>query len=107
MEPTVQEVFVAVFCQVRVARGTQEDSINLEQRVEQRLEAAGGPPEGLIFLCVHPEDDGFRIAMVFRSIEAAHAEVDGHLRSEAAEVGIELGELAVDPVWGMALPGAY
>lgn len=98
---------MATFCELQVPQGTREQSIALEQQVEQRLAAAGHPPEGLIFLCVHPVEDGFRIAMVFRSLEAAHEEVDGHLRADAAAVGIDLGALASAPVWSMALPGAH
>lgn len=96
---------MAIFCEVHVPQGTREQYIALEQQVEQRLAAAGGPPEGLIFLCVHPVEDGFRIVMAFRSLEAAHEEVDGRLRTDAAAVGVDLGELASSPVWGMALPG--
>jgi len=98
---------LAIFCELHVPQGTREQSIALEQQVEQRLEAAGGPPEGLMFLCAHPVGEGFRIVMVFRSLEAAHEEVDGHLRADAAAVGVDLGELASSPVWGMALPGAH
>lgn len=96
---------MAVFCEVPVPQGTQEQAVKLEQQVQQRLEAAGGPPEGLMFLCVHPEGEGFRIAMVFRSLDAAHAEVEG-VRADAAAVGIGVGDPAIAPVWSMALPGA-
>lgn len=97
---------MAIFCELHVPRGTRAQSIALEQQVEQRLHAAGGPPDGLMFLCVHPDGDGFRIVMVFRSSETA-LEENGRLRADAAAVGIDLGELSTSPVWGMALPGAH
>jgi hypothetical protein len=98
---------VAVLCELRVPGGTHGEVTALEQQVGQRLEVSGGPPEGLIFLCVHPDEHGFRIVMVFRSVESAQAEIDGPLRADAAAVGLDLGELAVSPVWSMALPGAH
>lgn len=97
---------MAVLCELRVLRGAHADATGLEQQVGRRLEAAGGPPEGLMFLCVHPDEQGFRIVMVFRSAESAEAEVNGPLRADAAAVGLDLGELVVMPVWSMALPGA-
>lgn len=96
---------MAVFCEVPVPQGTREQAVKLEQQVQQRLEASGGPPEGLMFLCVHPEDEGFRIVMVFRSVDAAQAEVEG-VRADATAVGVGLGDPAIAPVWSMALPGA-
>jgi hypothetical protein len=98
---------VAVMCVLQVALGTLEHVTALEQQVGRRLEAAGGPPEGLMFVCVHPDGQGFRILMVFRSAEAAHAEVNGPLRGDAASVGLDLGEPALVPVWSMALPGEH
>lgn len=44
--------------------------------------------------------------MVFGATEAAHEEANGRLRADAADVGIDLGELASSPVWSMALPDA-
>lgn len=58
-----------------------------------------------MFLCVHPEEAGFRIVMVFRSVDTAHAEVES-VRADAAAVGIGIGDPAMAPVWSMALPGA-
>ena len=97
---------MAVFCELLVPGGSRDAATALEQQVGRRLEAAGAPPEGLMFLCVHPHQEGFRIAMVFRSTEAAHAEVQGPLRDDADAVGLQLGEHFLAPVWSMALPGA-
>jgi hypothetical protein len=97
---------VAVHAELHVPGATREDAAALGQRAEERIEAAGAPPDGLMFLCVHPVADGFRITMVFRSEDSARGLVDGHLRDDAAAVGIELGEPVLSPVWDMALPGA-
>ena len=93
-------------CELQVPGGTHADVTALEQQVGQRLAAAGGPPEGLMFLCVHPHQGGFRVVMVFRSQASAEAEINGPLRGDAAVVGLDLGQPAFAPVWSMALPGS-
>jgi len=96
---------MAVLCSVSVRGGSQTDSVALEQQVGERLEVLGGPPQGLIFLAVHPGDDGFTVSMAFRTHELAEAEVDA-VREDAAAVGLQLGEASIVPIWSMALPGA-
>lgn len=96
---------MAVICELHVPERGQDDAAALAIQVERRLEARGSPPEGLMFVCVNPEPDGFRILMVFRSEEAASAEMDGPLRADASAVDAELGEATVAPVWHMAFPG--
>jgi hypothetical protein len=97
---------VAVHVELHVRDATREDAASLGRGAEERIEAAGTPPDGLMFLCVHPDGDGFRLTMVCRTEDAARALVDGLLREVAAPAGLELGEPVVSPVWDMALPGA-
>ncbi len=97
---------MAVVCELHVSGGSQAEGAELQAQVERRLAAAGGPPDGLMFVCVHPHGHGFRILLVFRTAEAAQDEIEGGLRADAAAVGIDLGAAAISPVWHMALPGA-
>lgn len=96
---------MAVLCSVTIRDGSHADAVALEQRVGQRLEGLGGPPPGLMFLAVHPNDAGFTISMGFRSAELAQAEVDA-VREDAAAVGLQIGQQSIVPIWSMALPGA-
>jgi hypothetical protein len=96
---------MAVVCELHLRERDQDDAAALAAQVERRIEATGSPPEGLMFLCVHPEPGGFRIMMVFRSAETARAEVEGPLRADASVVDLELGEATMAPVWSMAFPG--
>lgn len=57
-----------------------------------------------MFMALFPDGGGFTVAMVFRTAELARAEVEQHLRADAAAVGLALGELAVKPVWNTAMP---
>ena len=95
---------MAVVCEVQVASGSHTDSVELQTQVERRLAASGGPPDALMFVCVHPHGQGFRILLVFRTAEAARDEIEGGLRADAAAVGIDLGIPTFAPVWHMALP---
>ncbi len=97
---------MAVVCDLHVVGGTHAESTRLQAQVERRLNESGGPPDGLMFACVHPHARGFRILLVFRSAEAAQNEIEGALRADAAAVGIDLGAPATAPVWHMALPAA-
>jgi hypothetical protein len=96
---------VAVHVELHVPDATREDAAALGRGAEERIAAAGAPPDGLMFLCVHPDGDGFRMTIVCRSEDAARVLVEGLLREVAAPVGLDLGEPVVSPVWDMALPG--
>jgi hypothetical protein len=95
---------MAVLCSVPVPGGSQADAIALEQRVGQRLQELGGPPPGLMFLAVHPDDAGFTITMGFRTADLAQAEVDA-AGEDAAAVVLQMGRASMVPIWSMALPG--
>lgn len=97
---------MAVLCLVSVPGGSHADAVALEQRVGERLEVLGGPPQGLMFLAVHPSAGGFTISMGFRNQELAQAEVNA-VRDDAAAVGLQIGEPSIEPIWSMALPGAH
>jgi hypothetical protein len=95
---------MAVLCLVSVPGGSHADAVTLEQRVGERLEGLGGPPQGLMFLAVHPSEVGFTISMVFRNEDLAHAEVNA-VREDAAAIDLRIAEPSILPIWSMALPG--
>lgn len=68
------------------------------------MNAAGGPPIGLMSHVVRSEGQGFVVAGVWHSEAEGRDYVDGGLRGLAADVGLTPGETEVAPVWSFARP---
>ena len=60
--PWVKIVSMAVLLELTVTPATQDQFYELDAKVGQSMQQAGGPPEGLMSHAVYPEGEGFVIA---------------------------------------------
>jgi hypothetical protein len=95
---------MAVVVRVTVSPANQEQFNVLDERVGQAMDAAGGPPDGLMAHVVFQEGVGFVLEDVWRSEADGRAYVEGPLRELMAEVGLTPRETEVLPVWSFARP---
>ena len=95
---------MAVVLRLTVSPATQEQFNVLDDRVGEAMEAAGGPPAGLMSHVVYPEGEGFVVAGVWRSETEGRDYVDGRLRELIADVDLTPGETDVVAVWSCARP---
>ena len=95
---------MAVVLTVRVFPATREQFNVLDDRVGEAMMSAGGPPAGLLSHVVHPADDGFVVADVWRTESEGRAYVDDVLGPLLTEVGLTLRETECLPVWSFARP---
>jgi hypothetical protein len=95
---------MAVLLRLTVSPATQEQFFELGERVGEVMDAAGGPPDGLMSHVVYADGDGFVLADVWRSEVDGRAYVEGPLRELVAQVGLTPGESDVRPVWSYAQP---
>ena len=96
---------MAVVVTFRIEGADQGDHDRLEAALRERIEAAGGPPEGLIVHLAHPDDDGGFVAVeVFRNEATFRAFWSSMAEPALAAVGLT-AELGVPvPVWSLARP---
>jgi len=97
---------MAVIVQLTVRAATQAKFNELDALVGQSMGQAGGPPAALMSHVVHPEDDGFVIAEVWRAEAEAHAWADEVLRPLLTGLGLTAQEPTIRPVWSFARPEA-
>ncbi|WP_350277589.1 hypothetical protein [Kribbella sp. HUAS MG21] len=95
---------MAVLLQVSVISGTHDQFDELDDRVGQAMEEAGGPPPGLMSHVVYPDGDGFVVADVWRTESEGSSFVDDVLRPLLAELHLKAGETTARPVWSFARP---
>lgn len=95
---------MAVVLRLTVSPGTQAQFDALEVRVGEAMEAAGGPPEGLMSHVVNPEGQGFVVTQVWRTEQHGRAHIDDHLRQQLEAEGLTLVKTEVAPVWSFARP---
>lgn len=95
---------MAVVLTVTVSPATREQYDALDDRVGEAMDAAGGPPAGLMSHVVYPEGEGFVVADVWRSEAEGRDYVDGQLRELIADVDLTPGTTEVLPVWSFARP---
>lgn len=95
---------MAVLLQLTVSPATHEQFDELDGRVGHSMMQAGGPPAGLMSHVVHPQDEGFLVADVWRTQADGQAFVDEVLRPLSTELGLTVAESTVLPVWSFARP---
>ena len=95
---------MAVLIQLTVAPATQDQYNELDDKVGQSMDEAGGPPAGLMSHAVYPEGDGFVIADVWRAEEEGQRYIGDVLRPLLAELGLTGQDSVVRPVWSFARP---
>ena len=95
---------MAVLVQLTVTPATQEQFHELDAAVEQSMQEAGGPPDGLMSHVAYPEGDGFVVADVWRSESDGRQYVDDVLRPLVGGVGLTASDTQVRAVWSFARP---
>jgi hypothetical protein len=95
---------MAVVLRLTVSPATQAQFNVLDDRVGEAMDAAGGPPDGLMAHVVYPEGEGFVVAGVWRSEADGRDYVDGTLVGMVADLGLSPGKIDVVPVWSFARP---
>ena len=95
---------MAVLLQFTVTPATHEQFDQLDVRVGPSMMHACGPPPGLMFHVVYPQDEGFVIADVWRTQAEGQPYVDEVLRPLLIELGLTSTESTVLPVWSLARP---
>lgn len=95
---------MAVLVQVTVTPATRDQFDELDARVGQSMEQAGGPPAGLMSHVAYPELDGFVVADVWRAEAEGQRFFDEVLQPLLAELGLTTQESSVRPVWSFARP---
>jgi hypothetical protein len=95
---------MAAILRVGVASSTQDQFNELDARVGQAMQEAGGPPDGLMSHVVYPEGDGFVVAEVWRDEASGRAYVEDVLLQLVKELGLPLHEIVALPVWSFARP---
>lgn len=95
---------MAVLLRLTVTPVTHEQFDQLDVRVGQSMEQAGGPPAGLMSHVVHPQGEGFVAADVWRTRADVQQYVEEVLRPLLIELGLTAAESTVRPVWCFARP---
>lgn len=95
---------MAVLLQLLVSVASREQFEELDARVGEAMDAAGGPPGGLMAHVVTPDGDGFVVVEVWRTEAEGLSYLDDVLRGLLAEMGLTAGEVMVRPVWSFARP---
>ena len=95
---------MAVVVRLTVSPASQDQFDVLDGRVGEAMDAAGGPPPGLMAHVVFPEGEGFVVEDVWRTEGEAREYVDTTLRGLIAALELTPGEIEVRPVWSFARP---
>ena len=95
---------MAVLLRIHFGHATQAEFNELDDRVGEAMDRAGGPPAGLLAHVVYPDADGFVLADVWRSEAEGRDFLDQALRPVAGELGLSPGEAEALPVWSFARP---
>lgn len=96
---------MAVAVTFRIADADQGDHDRLEAALRERIEAAGGPPDGLLVHLAHPDDaDGFVSIEVFRDEASFRAFWSSMAEPALASVGLNAEVGAPVPIWSLARP---
>jgi hypothetical protein len=95
---------MAVLLQLAVNPASPEQFQDLDALVGRAMMEAGGPPAGLMSHVVFPDKDGFVVADVWRTeAEGMHYLTD-QLRPLLDQLGLDVIETSVRPVWSFARP---
>ena len=95
---------MAVLLQLAVTPATQDQFNDLDAKVGQSMQNAGGPPDGLMSHVVYPDGDGVIIAEVWRAEPTGQRYLDEVLRPLIDELGLTAQGVVVRPVWSFARP---
>lgn len=95
---------MAIISQLFVHAEDQRDHDLLEAAVGARLDAQGGPPEGLMAHLGYPRDGGLAIVEAWRNEADFRAFFDAILAEALAEVGLTADEPELAPAWSIARP---
>lgn len=95
---------MAVIAQLFVHARDQRDHDRLEEAVSARLEAQGGPPDGLMAHLGYPRDGGFVIVDAWRDEAAFRGFFDAVLVDALAESGLVADEPELAQAWSIARP---
>ena len=95
---------MAVLLELSVTPATQDQFNELDAKVGQSMQQAGGPPAGLMSHAVYPDSEGFVIAEVWRAESEGRRYIDDVLRPLIDESGLPAQDTVVRPVWSFARP---
>jgi hypothetical protein len=95
---------MAIYLLLSVGTATHHQHDDLDARMGQYLEEAGGPPTGLMSHVTYPDGHGFVVAEVWRTEAEGRSFVDNVLRPVLTESGFSCGVPTTRPVWGFARP---
>ena len=95
---------MAVLLELSVTPATQDQFNELDAKVGQSMQQAGGPPAGLMSHAVYPDGEGFVIAEVWRAESEGRRYIDDVLRPLIDESGLAGQDTLARPVWSFARP---
>lgn len=97
---------MAVIAEFRIPGATPEQVYEVEQRNAQRASELGRAPyDGMLFLAVAADGDGFRAVTCWRTEEAFRAVLDTMLGPDLTSLGLSAADVRVSPVVSMAMSG--
>ena len=95
---------MAVIGLIRIESAGQVDHDRLQELVEQRIAAAGGPPDGLMAHVAHPDGDGFVIVEAWRTEELFRASFDTIVLPSIRDAGLSHVGPEIRDAWSIARP---
>jgi hypothetical protein len=95
---------MAVIVRIVIDSASQDDHDRLGVAVEARIQAQGGPPDGLMVHLGWPADDGFVITEAWRTEELFRRYQKQLLEPALTEAGLVAREPDVSPAWSIARP---
>ncbi|HWI01647.1 MAG TPA: hypothetical protein VNT27_15075, partial [Propionibacteriaceae bacterium] len=90
--------------EVRIRSASRAEYDALEERVSSAMMTMGGRPAGLMVNMVRPDNDGFLITAVWRTEPEMRRFYEEAVVPALAELGLNVQDLTVWPVWGFARP---
>jgi hypothetical protein len=97
---------MAVIAEFSIPGATPEQVYEVEQRNAQRaVELGRAPYDGMLFLAVTPEGDGFRAVTAWRTEGDFRTVLDTMLGPDLTSLGLAAADVRVTPVVSMAIPG--
>lgn len=101
-------VAVAVLVEFALPGATPERLAALDERIQERRAAAGGPPyPGLIFVAITPTDGGCRCVSAWRTEQDFRSVLEAMLEPDLSSAGLVASDVSSSPIMTMAMPGAH